>query len=93
MSDPRERVLAALGQALASVGHELNNVVGVLQSYASFIRETSSEPAVVADAQVIRSTTERARAAVTAGQLAFTGRFAHGARLRENRRNLAARAG
>jgi hypothetical protein len=38
MFDLRERALTAVGRALASVGHELNNVVGVLQSYTAFIR-------------------------------------------------------
>lgn len=67
MSGPRERVVSAVGKALASVGHELNNVVGVLQSYASFIQEASKDEGVLADVQVIRSTTDKA--AVLARQL------------------------
>jgi len=56
---PRDQVLSALGKALASVGHELNNIVGVVQSYAAFIQE-GTDPNAAADAQVIRSTSEKA---------------------------------
>lgn len=59
MPGPREQVLSALGKALASVGHELNNIVGVVQSYAAFIQE-GKDPNATADAQVIRSTSEKA---------------------------------
>jgi CheY-like chemotaxis protein len=52
---------------LASVGHELNNVVGVVQSYAAFIQESAQDSNVLADAHVIRSTADKA--AVIARQL------------------------
>jgi CheY-like chemotaxis protein len=55
----REQLLSAVGKALASVGHELNNIVGVVQSYAAFIQEGGSEQAA-ADAQVIRGSSEKA---------------------------------
>lgn len=60
MPGPREQVLSVLGKALASVGHELNNMVGVVQSYAAFIQESSRDPGVVADAQVIRASADKA---------------------------------
>jgi len=40
---------------LANVGHELNNMVGVVQSYAAFVQESAQDPAIVVDAQVIRA--------------------------------------
>lgn len=70
MPGPREQVLAAIGRALASVGHELNNVVGVVQSYAAFIQEGARDPAIVADAQVIRTSADKA-AAMARQLLAF----------------------
>jgi CheY-like chemotaxis protein len=64
---PREQVLTVLGKALASVGHELNNMVGVVRSYSAFIQESAQDPTVVADAQVIRASADKA--AVMARQL------------------------
>jgi len=52
-------MLLVLGKALASVGHELNNAVGVVQSYAAFIQEDAKQPNIVDDAQVIRSTSDK----------------------------------
>lgn len=60
MPGSREQVLTALGRALASVGHELNNIVGVVQNYAAFIQEASTDASVNADAQVIRDSADRA---------------------------------
>ncbi len=60
MPGPREQVLSVLGRALASVGHELNNMVGVVQSYAAFIQEQAKDATVIADAQVIRSNADKA---------------------------------
>jgi CheY-like chemotaxis protein len=65
--ESRSALLTALGRALASVGHELNNVVGVVQSYAVFIQESAQDANVLADAQVIRTTADKA--AVIARQL------------------------
>ncbi len=56
----REQVLTVLGKALASVGHELNNIAGVVQNYAAFIEEASQDPGILADAQVIRGSAEKA---------------------------------
>jgi len=56
----REQVLTVLGRALASVGHELNNIAGVVQNYASFIEEATKDAGILADAQVIRSSAEKA---------------------------------
>jgi len=67
---PREQVLTVLGRALASVGHELNNMVGVVQSYAAFIQEGTRDPAIAADAQVIRASADKA-AAMARQLLAF----------------------
>lgn len=67
MPEARSALLTALGRALASVGHELNNVVGVVQSYAVFIQESAEDANVLADAQVILSTADKA--AVIARQL------------------------
>jgi CheY-like chemotaxis protein len=63
-------MLSVLGQALASVGHELNNAVGVVQSYAGFIQEAAKDPNVVDDALVIRRTTDKV-AALARQLLAF----------------------
>lgn len=52
-------MLALLGRALASVGHELNNVAGVVQSYAGFIQE-GKDARAASDAEVIRAGGERA---------------------------------
>ncbi len=60
MPGPREQVLTVLGRGLASVGHELNNMVGVVQSYAAFIQERAEDATVIADAQVIRSSADKA---------------------------------
>ena len=70
MAGPREQVLSVLGKAMASVGHELNNMVGVVQSYAAFIQEQSKDATVIADAQVIRSNADKA-AAIARQLLAF----------------------
>jgi CheY-like chemotaxis protein len=67
---PREQLLTALGRALASVGHELNNMVGVVQSYAAFIQEGTQDAGIVADAQVIRTSADKA-AAIARQLLAF----------------------
>jgi CheY-like chemotaxis protein len=56
----REKLLQSLGKALASVGHELNNIVGVVQSYAAFIEEAAEQPGIVDDVRVIRSSTDKA---------------------------------
>jgi len=63
-------MLLVLGKALASVGHELNNAVGVVQSYAAFIQEGSEQPNIVDDAQVIRSSSDKV-AALARELLAF----------------------
>lgn len=60
MPGPREQVLTVVGRALASVGHELNNIVGVVQNYAAFIQESVKDADVNADAQVIRSSADKA---------------------------------
>lgn len=67
MPASREKLLQSLGKALASVGHELNNIVGVVQSYAAFIEEGAQQPAVADDARVIRSSADKA--ALVARQL------------------------
>jgi CheY-like chemotaxis protein len=56
----REQVLTVLGKALASVGHELNNIAGVVQNYAAFIEEATKDQGILADAQVIRGCAEKA---------------------------------
>ena len=60
MPGAREQVLTVLGRALASVGHELNNIVGVVQNYAVFIQESAKNAEVNADAQVIRNSADKA---------------------------------
>lgn len=60
MPGPREQVLSKLGRALASVGHDLNNLAGVVQTYAAFIQDGAQNPAIVADAQVIRESVDKA---------------------------------
>lgn len=60
MPGSREQVLTVLGKALASVGHELNNIAGVVQNYAAFIEEATKDPGILADAQVIRGSAEKA---------------------------------
>jgi len=67
---PRQQLLTMLGRALASFGHELNNMVGVVQSYAAFIQEEARAPGIVADAQVIRRSADKA-AAMARQLLAF----------------------
>jgi CheY-like chemotaxis protein len=57
---PREQVLTVVGRALASAGHELNNIVGVVQNYAAFIQDSAKDAEVTADAQVIRSSADKA---------------------------------
>lgn len=66
MPGPREETLFLLGRALASVGHELNNLVGVVRSYAAFIEEAATG-ATAADARVIRASGDKV--AVIARQL------------------------
>lgn len=56
----RQTMLTSLGRALASLGHDLNNVVGVVQSYAAFIQDSAKDEGVLADVQVIRETTDKA---------------------------------
>jgi CheY-like chemotaxis protein len=70
MADSRDRAISAVGKALGSIGHELNNVVGVLHSYTAFIREASQDPALLADVQVIRSASDKA-AGIARQLLAF----------------------
>ena len=60
MPGPRQQLLTVLGRAFASVGHELNNIVGVVQNYAAFVQEGSQDADVQADAQVIRNGADRA---------------------------------
>lgn len=60
MPASREKLLRSLGKALASVGHELNNIVGVVQSYAAFIEEAAGLPGVADDVSVIRSSADKA---------------------------------
>lgn len=60
MAASREKLLQSLGKALASVGHELNNIVGVVQSYAAFIEEAAPQPSIGDDVRVIRSAADKA---------------------------------
>ena len=55
----RTRRTEAMGYLAATMAHDVNNLLGVVNNYASAIRRTASEPQVVIDAEQIAGAVQR----------------------------------